>query len=316
MSKVYIILVLLFSSILAKNQEFSQFYNVPQYYNSAFAGIQKCSNVVIMNKIHPILGNLNFYSNGIVADLYFSKIHGWIEADVAHNSTPSNVFFFTAFSVAYAYHNKFSKKIRFSMSIRAKFQQQNFNASNLIFADMISPYNNQITPNNENIMRELQKSLVFGGGAVLYGKSYYFSFFVNNFYSIYDAKKIYNNNYYVFLSEKQLIKSAKRKKIKINSAIFFNKIFLETTEGGIFEKNNIAGGLFLHQNFYENNFTFGVSPYMSLHYRNIIFAYSYRFFLFNLYNKKSSTHEISVKFRFKCEEKNKNNTIFCPAYKL
>lgn len=311
---LFIVFILGLTKISA--QEFYQFYNIPQYYNSAFSGIEKCSNIVLSNNIHPVSSGINFVSNDLFVDFYVPKISGGLKLDISKTSSPNNVFSSTNFAFAYSYHNKILKKIRFSMSIQVKYNQESFKVSDLIFPNMITPYSNIIFSSNELIVSRLFSNFIFAGGFVLYNENSYFSAFVDNFYSVYINDEINIRNNLVLLTEKQLFKKKNNYTLKLNSSIIICKYFQSFSTGLIFQLKQVEIGLFSLQNVYNKSLENGLNSYFAYNFNNISIGYSYSFFTGNLYNKKSSTHEVSLKFRFNCRENNNNNTIICPAYKL
>jgi Type IX secretion system membrane protein PorP/SprF len=315
-TNITLFIVFVFAITKISAQEFFQFYNIPQYYNSAFAGIEKCSNIVVSNNIHPVISGINFISNDLFLDTYVPKISGGLKFDVSRVSSPNNVFSSTNFAFAYAYHNKIYKKLRFSMSVQVKYNQESFKLSNLIFPNMITPYSNVLLPSNELVASRLFRSIIFGGGLVLYNNNLYFSGFVDNFYSIYINDEIITKTRLVLLTEKQLLKKKNNYVLKLNSAMIISKYFQNFSTGLIFQLKQVEIGLFSLQNFYNKSLVNGMNSYFAYNYNQLSIGYSHSFFTGNLYNKKSSTHEIHLKLRFNCREKKNNNTIICPAYKL
>ncbi|MBN2891839.1 MAG: type IX secretion system membrane protein PorP/SprF [Bacteroidales bacterium] len=312
--KISFLIIFLFVDVYG--QDFIQFQNIPQHYNSAFAGINKCSNIVLTNNFHHVAPSLNFFSNTLIIDTHVPLVSGGIKLEIEKFSTPGNVFSNTYLSFAYAYQNKFNKKNRFSLSLQGTFFQENINISNLVFSNMIDIYSNTLEPNSEIFANNVLRGVFFGGGAVFYGKSYYFSFFVENFFSIYATTPKKNDWNLSLIAEKQLIKTNKKYNLHYNSAFFFNRQFLSISNGVVISNDIIGCGMFVKELLFDNNLTNALSPYFTLNYKNISIGYSYSFYLGTLLKKHSSEHELNLKIRFNCREKNGNNTIICPAYKL
>ena len=315
-SKITFFIILLSTFFNISAQEFEQFYTMPQYYNSAFAGIEKCSNISTNNHFHPIVNGVHFLSNNLLLDIYISEISGGLKFSLTRSSTPDNIFTSLDFAFGYSYHLKLSKKIRLALSIQTTFIQKNINSSNLIYPSSISPFSNTVIPNNEPIINNLYRNFNFASGFVLYNRKSYFSIFVDNFYSLYIENKQTQNTNLVLLTEKQAITLPHKFFINISSIIIISKNFKNFSTGMIIKNKQFKLGLFSKQNILESSFTNGLGSFLSYSYGNLTIGYTYSFYFGNIYNKKSSAHELQLKLRFKCGEKNKNNTIICPAYKL
>ena len=310
----FIIIFLAFSDATA--QEFNQFYNIPHYYNSAFAGIKKCSSISVNNNILPVATGVNFKTNNLLIDWYIPKISGGLKFGVAKKTSPQDVFSSLNLTFAYSYHIKLSYKYRLSLSVQSVFNQENFNSANLIFPNMISPYSTVILPNNEPIINKTCRGFKFAGGFVLYNNDSYFSVYIDNFYSIYADKENNAKTAVIILSEKEIFHKSKKTTITLNSMIFSSKYSQNISTGGILKINQLNFGIFSKQNYFEKKLTNGIEAYFSYSYKKFLIAYSYDFYFGNLLRTKSSSHEIHIKFHFLCREKNNNNTIICPAYKL
>ena len=310
----FIIVFFAFSTISA--QKFEQFYNIPHYYNSAFAGIEKCSDISFNNNFLPIVGTQNFYNNNLLLNLYLPKISGGLKFGVSKKTSPQNVFSSLNLAFAYSYHFKISTNHHLSLSLQSKYNQESFNSSNLIFPNMITPYSNIILSNNEPILNKTYRNFEFAGGFVLYNKNSYFSIYLDDFYSLYIEEKGHAESTVIFLTEKIIYQKRSKFEIVLNSAIFLSKNYYNFSTGIILKTKQLNFGLFSKQNLFETNLANGLETYFAYNYKNLVIAYSYDFYFGNLLKTKSSLHEIHLKLRFRCKEKTKNNTIICPAYKL
>ncbi len=270
--KIKFVFLLLLAFINTSGQNYVQFYNAIQYYNSAFSGIEKCSNILLLNNYHPITLSENYIYNTLLTDIFVPKISGGIKLGIEKTSTPDNVFSNLGVSFAYAYHNKFSDNLRFSLSIQNSYFVKKINTANLVYPDMLNIYGNEPNLSNEIISENTIKQLKFGGGFVIYGKDYFFSFFVDNFYSYYFSSSNNNQNLYTLMLEKQFYNRKKRFNISYNGAFMYSKPFYTIINGVIIENKNLGGGIFIKQSIFNSKIYNALSPYFIFYYNTINYS--------------------------------------------
>ncbi len=312
---IFLILIICFWGFFGSNsQELEQIFNTPQYYNSAFAGYEHCSVGFLSNKMHFVTLNKFFLMNNILFEYFDKKISGAFQVSIGNSFYTEKIFIKNKISLAYTYHNRINRKTLFSLSLQSKYIQEKINTDNLIFPDMISVYNSEILPTTETITLENKNEVIFCGGVLLYNKKYFFSVFVDNFFSVYNNTNTNEIKRIIFINEYQLFSKRDYFDIKLNFSSFIFKNYYFFTTGCILENNIIELGLYSKQNFYDKNLSNGANIYTSIKYNKLQIAYSYTFYYGKLFFKKSSIHELSLKIRINCTEKNFNNTIICPTY--
>ncbi len=312
----YIIIVCLFIPQISIAQRFVQVFNYPLFYNSAFAGTESCSNTLLINELHPMGGGLNFYSNNLLVDFKINSINSGLKFNILHKATPQKVFVNQSFAFAYAYNNKITRKIRFSLSVQAKYHTFKISQSNLIFPNMLSVYSNQVENNTEILSLAKNNNIYFGGGGLIYGKNFYFSVFVDNFFAIYQKEAPKTPLTICFIGDKKLFSIKRNFKIKFNTALFYSNKFINSINTILLKNKQFSVGLLSLQNFYNNQLSNGLGVSAGYSVKRISFNYSYSFFYGKLLFSKQTNHEINIKFKINCKEKKRNNTINCPTYKL
>lgn len=316
LKKIKITFFIIISCINLFSQDFNQIFQIPQYYNAAFTGVDKCSKIILSNKYHPISFEQNFFINNLLVDLSIKKISGGLKINIHRENTPNKIFSKNSFSFGYAYNNNLTRKIRFSLATQINYLNESINSQNLVFPNMLSLYSNEISLENEIINKEKKNSINFGFGGLLYSKTTFFSFFVDNFWNI-ELKNRTTKPFVIrLLAEKQLVRRDYFGKINLNTAFFISKYFQNSFIGLNYVHEKISGGIFINQNLYNSRLTNSISPQVAFSFGSFNIGYSYNFYLGKLYRMKSSSHEITLKLNFSCSEKSTNNTINCPAYKL
>ncbi len=316
MLKISCIILIFFSiSVIAlKSQNIKQFYKVPQYYNTAFAGINKCSNIISLNKIHPVYKDVLFFSNSLIFDAYFRKIFGAVYLSATNESTPNNIYNTKEFKFAYTYHVQISGKYMISLSVGTKYFNEYFNENNIILPSMLNLWTNSVSSLNDNIPSYKYKYLGFNTGIVFWTQKFYLSTSVNNFWTIELAEE--NNKFTsleIFFEKRRFIEN-KKIFFSLNSAFFAINKSYSIYNGLNFKYYNVNFGTFLKNVFNRNYISNGLLFSLGYDFNKIKITYSFDFFFSGLYRKRASSSEISLKFYFNCTEKDINNTIKCPTY--
>lgn len=312
MTKYYLIIILIFISTKIFSQ-YRQIDNIPIFYNSAFCGTSNCSNIYISNNIHPITKTLNFYSNSLLFDIKLKKIKSGILFSINKITSPNNILNKLEISFAYSYNFKISKKIRLSTSVKTNYYKEYFNNISLIYPNMISVYSNELTPNTENIPDYKINNLLIDLGILFYSKDFIVGLSIKNINSISFSKKYNYEKKYIFLGEKK-IKYSKNTLIYIGTSNILSRNENLFSIGTKLQTNNIIFGGYFLENIFENKFNTGMLIQLGLFWKSYQINYSYNFYFNNKMHNKNSVHELIIRFKIKCTEKNINNTIICPAY--
>ncbi|MBN2663646.1 MAG: type IX secretion system membrane protein PorP/SprF [Bacteroidales bacterium] len=287
---------------------------LPQNYNSAFAGINKCKNLSFSNNIHFITNGQYFYSNSLIFDGYFNKISGGLLIKIKNSSAPDNVFNSQNIDIAYSYHLRLNRKYMISFALGTQFKSENFNNNVLIFPNMIDLWSYNIASSTEFIPSYKSKSINFNTGAVFWSKNFYLSTSVNNFLPINVQEPLINNVLFTLLFERKKIELNSNMDLSINSATFYTSKKIEAYNGLIFSILNFDIGALSKQNFSSNYFSHGAIFLLAIAINKLKMEYSYEFYYSGFYAPFSSNSEITLKYTLNCSEKHNNNTINCPTY--
>jgi len=316
--KLLTLVIILFSfSTKLKSQNFAQSFNFPQISNPAYSGINNCLEIQTANRLHKVAPGINFTKNLLDLNLFIPQINGGIQLKTIFSQSPQNIFNSYNFSFGYAYHLKINKSKKISFAIETEYKNETFNQSKLVFSGMIDVWGNVNTNNTSTIDNYTCQKLYFNSGILFKINDYFFGLSVKNIYSIYfnEQHKTPIEINVSFKKDKIINKS----NIKLN---LFSNIYSNISQqinifNGIeLEYFSFQTGLFSVQNIYSRQLSNGFLTYLGFTYKKININYSYEFFYGSLFLNKSSLHEFSIKYRIKCLEKNRKNTINCPAYQL
>ncbi len=308
------VILFLFLTNSSFSQELRQFSIIPQNYNSAFAGINKCKNINFSNRIHLLSIGQFFYSNSLIADGYFNKLSGALLLKISNSSAPDNVFNSQSISFAYSYHLKLSKKYMMSLSLGTQYLSENFNNNNLIFPDMLSVWSSTVSQSAEFVPAYRNKTINFNAGAIFWTQNYYLSTSVNNFLPLNLNQDKINNVLITILGERKNIGIYNNVLMSINSAVFMSNYFIDVSNGLTLSVLKFNFGAFTKQNLTRGYLSNGVLCLIGFNFNRLNIAYSYDFYYSGVNISQSSNSEITIKYILKCNEKDINNTINCPAY--
>lgn len=310
--KIFFFLIVLSNTLYSQNLR--HVVLLPQNYNTAFAGINKCKNLSLSNNIHYINNGQYFYSNSLIFDGYFNKISGGFLMKIKNSTAPNNIFNSKSLIFAYSYHLRLNRKYMISFAIGTQFKSENFNSSVLIFPNMMNLWSNNILPSTEYFPSYKSKSFNFNAGLVFWSKNFYLSTSVNNFLTLNIQEPLINNVLYTILIERKEIELNPKMFLSTNSVFFYTNKRIETYNGLIFSFLNFDIGALSKQNFSSNYFSNGAIFLFAIALNKLKIEYSYEFYYSGFYAPFSSNSEITLKYTLNCTEKHNNNTINCPTY--
>ncbi|MEA3451837.1 MAG: type IX secretion system membrane protein PorP/SprF, partial [Bacteroidota bacterium] len=216
-----------------------------------------------------------------------------------------------------AYSLDISKNKKINFAIETEYKKETLNQSNLVFSGMIDTWGNINFNNSSTIIDYSNQKLYFNSGILFQINDYFIGLSVKNIYSIYFNQQNKTPIEINFSFKKNKIINKNNIRLNAYSQIYSNVAQQINLLNGIeLEYSSFQTGIFSVQNIYSDKLTNGIMTFVGLTYRKINIVYSYEFFYSSLFLNKSSLHEFSLNYRIKCSEKNRKNTINCPAYQL
>jgi hypothetical protein len=299
----------------AKSQNYSQIQSVPQYFNPAFSGIYNCSNFAIRNQTKYLTAGIYFMRNSLLADIYVPEIAGAIKITAENFHYPDKIFQIQKLRFSYSYHLNFNNRNHLAFGIETEYFQENFTKNALIFPSMLNVYGGVSYSNDQNLDNFIVKNLIFSSGFVFWQKNFYLSASVNNLYSVYfQEKRSLPANLGIMFERKNI--TVNQYKLRYNSAIFMQKDYVNMYNGLIINYLSYQIGMSQKINLSRRGISTGTILIFGINLEKIKISYSAEFFYGNLPINQTIKHELSLVFFGKCNEKNRKNTIICPAYEL
>jgi len=131
--------------------------------------------------------------------------------------------------------------------------------------------------------------------------------------SISFSNKILFTKKYIFIAERK-IKTSKNTLIYIGTSNILCKNENLLSLGAKYKVKNLIFGTYFLENNFENKYNSGLMIQLGAIFGFYQINYSYNFYFNNILSNKNAVHELIIKVKLKCTEKNINNTIICPAY--
>ncbi len=318
------IFVFLLNIFPLKSQDihFSQFKTNLINYNPAFSGYEKCAILSLHYKKEQALLNSGFNTFQTSYNQYFSALHGGIGINIAKEQLGGNTFTSTSANTMYSSHFKINRKTKLALAIETSYYQNSFDASNLVFSNMIDELNGIMFPSAENFANKNVKFVDFSTGILFYQKKKFIGISASHLRQFMLSGEQY------FLPIKYNIQAGyrlsfdpldlRKEQYAIMPIIIYGQQqkhhFLKS--GFYFIKKNCSFGFWLEQSFYPY-FTNNVAIItFSVKLKKLQITYSYDIPTTHLFKSSFANSEISLQFNFNCKEKRNGNTINCPAYEL
>lgn len=170
-SLTYLLLVVWFSAI-AQDQQFTQFYAAPTYMNPAFAGasVQSRALTQVRNQWSAIPGAFQAYNFGY--DTYIASIKSGVGVLVNHDRAGSGALRSTSARFQYAYEAKIKRNWFFRPSMEMSLVSKNIDFTKLRFYDQM--IREQGAPTLELPIGEPISYFDFGAGMLTYGPNFWF----------------------------------------------------------------------------------------------------------------------------------------------
>ena len=160
------------NSSVCQTTDFSQIHTNYIYTNPAFAGIKSCPQLYTSyrNKFNSIDGG--YSSNFLSFDMYSSTIKSDLAIRILHD-IQSNTFYSTSIMGIYAKEFQVKKKLFFKFGLGIGALRNGFQTKNLIFSDMIDPFESNISPSQEEILSKNVTYLDIEPGILLYNDIFF-----------------------------------------------------------------------------------------------------------------------------------------------
>ncbi|MEN8827592.1 MAG: type IX secretion system membrane protein PorP/SprF [Flavobacteriales bacterium] len=314
---VALIGLLLSTSALAQDPEFSQFYANPLHLNPAFAGSNNCPRVAMnyRNQWPGLSGSFVTQSVSYDQRLGYNKGAG-IGFIVTNDEAAKTLNTLNA-SAIFSYHLPVTRKFAIRVGFQATYFQKSLDWSKLTFGDMIDPrrgfvYNTNDVPNGNG----KKSGIDFSGGILGFSEKFFFGL---------SAHHITEPNESLVLGESNLpmkitghagavIPLSKSRYKKSDTKISPNILYRSQ---GTFQQLNL--GVYVNKGpiwtgvWYRNGDAFIVL--LGIQTDLMRLGYSYDVTTSELTLATAGSHEISFTMNFKCKPpKRKYRTISCPSF--
>ncbi len=308
--------------VKSQDVHFSQFKPNLINYNPAFAGYEKCAILSLHYKNEQVGINNGFNTLQTSYNQYFSALHGGIGINIAKERLGGNTFNSTYANAMYSSHFKINRRTKLALAIESSYYQNTFNASQLVFSNMIDDLNGVIFPSVENFVNEDVKFIDFSTGILFYQKKIFLGISASHLRQFMLSGEQY------FLPIKYSFQAGYRLSFdpfdlrKEQYAIMPILVYQQQQKhqflkyGFYFIKKNCSFGLWLKQSFYPHFTNDAIILTFSVKIKKMQITYSYDVPTTRLLKSSFGNNEISLLFNFNCKEKRNNNTINCPAYEL
>ena len=312
-----IIGIILSTSALAQDPEFSQFYSNPLYLNPAFAGSNNCPRIALnyRNQWPAISGSFVTQSVSYDQRLGYNKGAG-IGLLVTNDVAAKTLNTLNA-SAIFSYHFAITRKFAIRVGFQATYFQKSLDWSKLSFSDQIDSrrgfvYTSQDVQNGTG----KKDGVDFSGGILGFSKRFYFGF---------AAHHVNEPNESLVLAESKLplkltghmgavipLRKSRYKKstTKISPNILYRNqgTFQQLNLGVYVNKGPIWTGVW-----YRNGDAFIVL--LGIQTDLIRLGYSYDVTTSQLTLATAGSHEVSFSMNFTCKPpKRRSRTISCPSF--
>ena len=313
-----IIGIILSTSALAQDPEFSQFYANPLYLNPAFAGSNNCPRVALnyRNQWPGISGSFVTQSVSYDQRLGYNKGAG-IGFIITNDQAAKTLNTLNA-SAIFSYHIPITRKFAIRVGFQATYFQKSLDWSKLTFGDMIDPRRGFVYSGNEVRNGNGKKSGIdFSGGILGFSETFFFGF---------SAHHITEPNESLVFGDSPLpmkLTGHAGAVIPLNKSRYRNKNDVRISPNilyrnqGTFQQLNL--GVYVNKGplwtgvWYRNGDAFIVL--LGIQTDLVRLGYSYDVTTSQITLATAGSHEISFAMNFKCKPpKKKYRTISCPSF--
>jgi len=169
-----------YNLVYSQIPDYSQIHTNYLYTNPAFAGINNCPHAYTSyrSKFSSIDGG--YSTNYLSFDTYSSILKSDLGFEVLHD-IQSSTFFTTSILGIYTKEFQLKKKLFLKTGIGAGILSYGIRSNNLIFSDMINPFDNEISETNEEISSINHQILDIEPGFLLYNDFFFSGITIKHF---------------------------------------------------------------------------------------------------------------------------------------
>lgn len=317
--KIILFLFIINTIIKSYSQDIisSQYYSNTLNLNPAMCGFTDCDKIILnyRNQWTSIAGYENYSAsyNGS-----FDKISSGIGINIVKDKQ-SEVFSIFHSDIIYSYKTRLSRNLKGQLALQLSYYQNTFDAYSLVFNNMIHQLDGVVYPMNESIYSSKTDFLDFSSGILLYSRNWFAGFAAHHLSQIQLSGQYHKKTYKLTFHAGGKINLSKKNNECLY--IFPNFIFQNQNNnryanyGAYLMKKNFLLGFWFRQiitspvSFDAAIIIFGIE------FKKVEIGYSYDLTLSKLWRISYGSHEVAIKFRFKCRQKiNGKNTISCPAF--
>lgn len=326
---IFILNLFLFMNHLkAQDPYFSQFYANPLYLNPALAGMSTCSRVHLNYRNQwPAIGNLfgdMFTTYSASYDRYLANINSGIGIICTYDNEGNRIFNTLNSGLMYSYTIPVGRKLTFSAALQAGAYWRYFDGSAARYADQFNESTFEWTSSGTG--QRTDQNLIkpdFAFGTVAFWATNYAGFAIHhllpfeegltgNFklsrkYTIHGGKKI-------FVGNKRERQKQRGSYISPNLLYVRQGSNQQLNFGFYMGESPLNIGIWYRQNF-VNSDAFIILA--GLDKEKWMIGYSYDISVSKLASFSGGAHEISLSFRFKCDQKkkkHKDRELNCPKF--
>lgn len=333
-SKTFCVFFMLQLSIImghlqAQDPHFSQFYSNPLYLNPALAGMSTCSRVHVNYRNQwPSIGNLFgdvFTTYSASYDRYIADINSGVGIICTYDNEGNRIFNTLNSGLIYSYTIPVGRKLTVSAALQAGAYWRYFDGHATRYADQFDETNLQWSDNTSASPHDAQNRIKpdFAFGTVAFWGTNYAGFAVHHLVPFEEGLagnfKL-SRKYTVHGGKKIFIGNKRQRKTNTGSYISPNVLYLrqgtnqQMNFGFYMGESPLNIGIWYRQNF-VNSDAFIILA--GLDKEKWTFGYSYDISVSKLASFSGGAHEISLSFRFKCDQQKKKykvREINCPKF--
>ena len=315
---VALIGLILSTSALAQDPEFSQFYANPLYLNPAFAGSNNCPRIALnyRNQWPAISGN--FITQNVSYDQRLGYNKGAGIGFMVNNDVAAKTLSTLNASAIFSYHLPITRKFALRVGFQATFFQRKLDWNKLNFGDMIDPRRGFVYNTNDVPVGNGVKSGVdFSAGILGFSETFFFGFAAHHVTEPNQSLVLSNaTNLPMKLTGHAgaVIPLQKSRYKKVDTKISPNILY--RSQGGAQQLNL---GVYVNKGpiwtgvWYRNGDAFIVL--LGIQTDLIRLGYSYDVTTSQLSLQSGGSHEVSFGMNFTCKPpKKKYRTISCPSF--
>lgn len=161
-----------YNLVFSQIPDYSQIHTNYIYTNPAFAGINNCPHAYTSYRSKYSSNKGGYSTNYISFDTYSTILKSDLGIEILHD-IQSSTFFTTSILGIYSKEFQLKKKLFLKTGLGVGLLSYGIQSKNLIFSDMINPFDQEISETNEEILSTKHQILDFEPGFLLYNEFFF-----------------------------------------------------------------------------------------------------------------------------------------------